>query len=75
MTYYTIEIINTLTHETYRYTNARNLGFARTLAERLSQCFRKTVVIDQTTGAVMAEYAEGEATYLDLDPYAGYEDR
>lgn len=72
MTYYTIEITNTLTHETYRYTNARNLGFARTLAERLSQGFRKTTVLDQTTGAVMAEYAEGEATYLDLDPYAGY---
>lgn len=75
MTYYTIEITNTLTHETYRYTNARNLGFARTLAERLSQGFRKTTVLDQTTGAVMAEYVEGEATYLDLDPYAGYEDR
>lgn len=72
MTYYTIEITNLLTRETYRYTNCRNLGFARTLAERLSQGFRSTAVLDQTTGAVMAEYREGECTYLDLDPYAGY---
>lgn len=72
MTYYTIEITNTLTHETYRYVNIRNLGFARRLGERLSQGFRQVDVVDQTTGAVMATYREGETTYLDLDPYAGY---
>lgn len=72
MTYYSLEIRNTLTAETYRYVNIRNLGFARTLGQRLSQGFREVDVVDQTTGAVMATYREGETTYLDLDPYAGY---
>lgn len=72
MTYYSLEIRNTLTDETYHYVNIRNLGFARRLGERLSQGFRQVDVVDQTTGAVMATYREGETTYLDLDPYAGY---
>lgn len=70
--YYSLEIRNTLTNETYRYVNIRNLGFARTLGERLSQGFREVDVVDQTTGAVMATYRGGVTTYLDLDPYAGY---
>lgn len=72
MTYYTIEIRNTLTEQIYRYVNIRNLGTARLMAQRFSQGFRTADIIDQTTGAVMATYTEGETVYLDLDPYAGY---
>lgn len=72
MTYYTIEITNCATLETYRYTNCRNLGFARELANRLAQGARYAVVVDQTTGAVMSQHHNGEPIYMDLDPYAGY---
>lgn len=72
MTYYTIEIRNTITDQTYRHVNIRNLGTARLMAERFSQGFRIADVIDQSTGAVMATYKEGEAIYVDYDPYAGY---
>ena len=72
MTYYSIEIRNTITGQTYRYTNCRNLGTARLMAQRFSQGYRIADVVDQNTGAVMATYEEGEPTYMDLDPYAGY---
>ena len=72
MTYNTIEISNRFDNETYRHVNIRNLGFARTLAERLSIGERTADVIDQTTGAVVSTYSNGVPTYMDWDPYAGY---
>lgn len=73
MTYYTVEI-NEIFGAKYEYKNIRNLAWARQFAEwrstRTVEC--STVVIDQSTGAIMAEYAEGVCTYIDLDPYAGY---
>lgn len=80
MTYDTIEIRNTLIGITARYVNISNLGPARLMAQRLGQGFRVAVsqgfrvadVIDQTTGAIVASYEDGEVTYMDMDPYAGY---
>lgn len=74
MTYYTIEITDLLSANTYKHTNIRNLGQAILFAIRFSRGMRRSTVIDQTTGAVIAEYELGDPNpvYFDHDPYAGY---
>ena len=74
MTYYTIEITNVSTLEVSRFVNARNLGFAWCFADKITATdpLLYAVVIDQETGAVMSQHHNGEPTYMDLDPYAGY---
>lgn len=69
MTYYTI--ITTNAYGTCKFVNIRNLGQAILFAIRFSRDGESTV-IDQGTGAIMAILKDGEPTYVDADPYAGY---